>query len=57
MVYILKSPLGVPSLVQRVKNLTAVAPVAAEAWIQSSARCNGLRIQCCHSCTQIQSLA
>ena len=32
-----------------IKNLTAVAPVAAKAWVQSPAQHSGLKIQHCHS--------
>ena len=37
-------------MAQWVKNLTAVALVAAEAWVQSPTQCSGLKIQHCHSC-------
>ena len=39
--------LGVPTVAQWVKNLTAGAQVTMEAWVQSLAQCNGIR--CCHS--------
>ena len=38
-------------MVQWVKNLTAVAWVAAEVWIRSSALGSGLKDQCCCSCS------
>ena len=37
-------------MVQWVKDLTAMAPVTAEAQVHSPAWSSGLRSQCCHSC-------
>ena len=35
---------GIPTMVQCVKNLTAVAWVAVEVQVQSLARCSGLKV-------------
>ena len=36
--------MGVPAMVQWVKNPAAVAQVTVEAWIQSLAQCSGLNL-------------
>ena len=41
--------IGVPAVVQWVKNLTATAWVTVEMWVPSPAVHDGLRIQHCHS--------
>ena len=41
---------GVLTVVQWVRNPTAVAQVSVEAWVRSPAWCNRFRIWCCHSC-------
>lgn len=38
-----KRDLGIPTVVQWVKNMTAVAQVAAEAWVRSPAPCSELK--------------
>ena len=38
-----KQLFGAPAMVQWVKNLTAVARVAVEVWVQSLTQCSGLK--------------
>ena len=40
--------MGFPTVMQWVKNSTAVAGVTAEVWVRSLASLSGLRIWCCH---------
>ena len=50
-----KQLFGAPAMVQWVKNLTAVARVAVEVWVQSLTQCSGLKdlalLQLWHRCS------